>query len=62
MAALGAVTGALIIAGVAGVGGRAVAVTTAIPAAPLAGSASAALTQVNAGEWTTTVYLEGPLR
>ena len=28
------------------------------PAAPLAGSASATLTQVNAGEWTTTVYLD----
>ena len=30
----------------------------AVPAAPLAGSASATLTQVNAGEWSTTVYLD----
>jgi hypothetical protein len=29
-----------------------------VPAAPLAGSASATLSQVNAGEWTTTVYLD----
>jgi hypothetical protein len=29
-----------------------------VPAAPLAGSASATLSQVNAGEWTTTVFLD----
>jgi hypothetical protein len=38
--------------------GQALAVTPAIPGAPLAGSTSATLTQVNAGEWTTTVYLD----
>ncbi|MGH3250600.1 MAG: hypothetical protein ACRDOI_30945, partial [Trebonia sp.] len=55
MAALGAVTGALVVAGIAGGGGQAQAVTQG---APLTGSASATLTQVNAGEWTTTVYLD----
>ena len=39
-------------------GGQALAATLTVPAAPLAGSASATLTQVNAGEWTTTVYLD----
>jgi hypothetical protein len=58
MAALGAVTGALVVAGIAGGGGQALAATPAIPAAPLTGSTSATLTQVNAGEWTTTVYLD----
>jgi hypothetical protein len=38
--------------------GQALADTPAIPGAPLAGSASATLSQVNAGEWTTTVYLD----
>jgi hypothetical protein len=38
--------------------GQALADTPAIPGPPLAGSASATLTQVNAGEWTTTVYLD----
>ena len=56
--ALGVVTGALIVAGLAGSGGQALAATPAAQAAPLAGSASAVLTQVNAGEWTTTVYLD----
>ena len=55
LAALGAVTGALLVASICGGGGQALAVT---PAAPLAGSASATLSQVNAGEWTTTVYLD----
>jgi hypothetical protein len=39
-------------------GGRALADGPVVPSAPLAGSASASLTQVNAGEWTTTVYLD----
>ena len=39
-------------------GGQALAGTPAITGAPLAGSTSATLTQVNAGEWTTTVYLD----
>ena len=39
-------------------GGQARAATVAVPGAPLAGSASATLTQVNAGEWSTTVYLD----
>ena len=56
--ALGVVTGALIVAGLAGSGGQALAATPAAQAAPLAGSASAVLTQVNAGVWTTTVYLD----
>jgi hypothetical protein len=56
--ALGAVTGALIVVGLAGSGGRALAAAPAEQSAPLAGSASATLTQVNAGEWTTTVYLD----
>jgi len=38
--------------------GQALAATPAIPGPPLAGSTSATLTQVNAGEWTTTVYLD----
>ena len=39
-------------------GGQALADTPTVQAAPLAGSASATLTQVNAGQWTTTVYLD----
>ena len=58
IAALGAVTGALIVAGVVGGGGPARASTLAVTAAPIVGSASATLSQVNAGEWTTTVYLD----
>ncbi|MDX6342611.1 MAG: hypothetical protein QOH87_2749, partial [Trebonia sp.] len=58
MSALGAVTGALIAAGLVLGGGQALAATPAIPAAPLTGSASATLTQVNAAEWTTTIYLD----
>ena len=47
-----------VLGGVLG-GGQALAATLDVPAAaPLAGSASATLTQVNAGEWTTTVYLD----
>jgi hypothetical protein len=57
-AALGAVTGALIIAVIAAGGGQARASTPAITGAPLGGSASATLTQVSAGEWTTTVFLD----
>ena len=53
----GIVLGGGVLGGVLG-GGQALAATTAVPAAPLAGSASATLTQVNAGEWTTTVYLD----
>lgn len=54
------VLGVLGVVGVLGVlgGGRALASVSPPPAAPLAGSASAALTQVNAGEWTTTIYLD----
>ena len=64
MAALGAVIFgtvtfvAVTVAGLVLGGGQALAGTPAIPGAPLAGSASATLTQVNAGEWTTTVYLD----
>jgi hypothetical protein len=59
MAALGAVTfGVVTVAGLVLGGGQALADTPAIPGAPLAGSASATLTQVNAGEWTATVYLD----
>jgi hypothetical protein len=56
--ALGAVTAVLVVAGVAGGGGRALASTPAITGAPLTGSATATLSQVSAGEWTTTVYLD----
>jgi len=48
----------LALGGLTFLGGRALADGPAVPAAPLAGSASATLTQVNAGEWTTTVYLD----
>jgi hypothetical protein len=43
-----------------GVLGRdpALADTSAVPGAPLAGSTSGTLSQVNAGTWTTTVYLD----
>ncbi|MCW2892737.1 MAG: hypothetical protein JWO75_2226 [Actinomycetia bacterium] len=58
MPALGAMTGALIAAGLGLGGGQALAATPAIPAAPLTGSASATLTQVSAAEWTTTIYLD----
>jgi len=58
IAALGVLTGALIVAGIAGGGGPARASTPAATAAPLAGSASATLSQVSAGEWTTTVFLD----
>jgi hypothetical protein len=57
-AVLGTVTGALIVAGLAVGGGQARAATPTAQAAPLVGSASAALAQVNAGEWATTVYLD----
>lgn len=53
----GIVLGGGVLGGVLG-GGQALAATLAVPAAPLAGSASATLTQVNALEWTTTVYLD----
>ena len=53
----GIVLGGGVLGGVLG-GGQALAATLAVPAAPLAGPASATLTQVNAGEWTTTVYLD----
>ena len=54
--ALGAVAGVLVVACIAVSGGQA---RAAAPAqAPLAGSASATLAQVNAVEWTTTVYLD----
>jgi hypothetical protein len=56
-AALGAVT-VIIVAVLALGGGQALADTPGIPGAPLAGSAGATLSQVNAGEWTTTVYLD----
>jgi hypothetical protein len=64
MAALGTVifgTATFVAVTVAGLvlgGGQTLADTPAIPGAPLAGSSSATLTQVNAGEWTTTVYLD----
>ena len=67
VAVVGIVTGGIVLGGgvldgvLGGVlgGGQALAATQAVPAAaPLAGSASATLTQVNAGEWTTTVYLD----
>jgi hypothetical protein len=66
MAALGTVIfGTVIFVAVAGAAlalplgsGQALADTPAIPGPPLAGSTSATLTQVNAGEWTTTVYLD----
>jgi hypothetical protein len=57
MAALSAVSFAAAAGLVLG-GGQALADTPAIPGPPLAGSTSATLTQVNAGEWTTTVYLD----
>jgi hypothetical protein len=61
-AAVGIVLGGIVLGGVVlGTvlgGGQALAATPAVPAAPLAGSASATLAQVNAGEWTTTVYLD----
>lgn len=53
----GIVLGGGVLGGVLG-GGQALAATLDVPAAPLAGSASATLTQVNAGQWTTTVYLD----
>ena len=54
-----AVAGALVVVS----GGPALAAVQAAPLAgsstvPLAGSSSATLTQVNAGEWQTTVYLD----
>jgi hypothetical protein len=49
-----AIVGVLTVVG----SGRALADASPGPAAPLAGSASATLTQVNAGEWTTTIYLD----
>jgi hypothetical protein len=52
LVAAGIVLGSIVL------GGRALAATVAVPAAPLAGSASATLSQVNAGEWTTTVFLD----
>jgi len=58
LVALGVVTGALIVGGLVGSGGQAQAAPPGVQAAPLAGSTSATLTQVNAGEWTTTVYLD----
>jgi hypothetical protein len=63
VAVAGLVTGGLVLGGGVLGGGRALAATRAVPAAPpaaapLAGSASGTLTQVNAGEWTTTVYLD----
>ena len=61
----GIVLGSVVLGGVVLGGGRALAATVAVPtatvavpAAPLAGSASATLSQVNAREWTTTVYLD----
>jgi hypothetical protein len=59
LAACAAVAGiVLVFGGTVFGGGQALAATLTVPAAPLAGSASATLTQVNAGEWTTTVYLD----
>lgn len=70
IAALGVLTGVLVVAGIAGGGGRALAgtpavapavtpaITPAANAALLSGSSSATLTQVSAGEWTTTVFLD----
>jgi hypothetical protein len=62
VAVVGILTGGIVLGGgVLGIvlgGGQALAATLAGPAAPLAGSASATLTQVNALEWTTTVYLD----
>ena len=59
LAACAAVAGiVLVFGGTVFGGGQALAATPTVPAAPLAGSASATLTQVNAGEWTTTVYLD----
>jgi hypothetical protein len=57
LAACAAVAG-IVLGGIVLGGGQARAATVAVPAAPLAGSASATLTQVNAGEWSTTVYLD----
>jgi hypothetical protein len=49
----------LTFAGLAVLGsGRALAYGPPVPTTPLAGSTSAALSQVNAGEWTTTIYLD----
>ena len=39
-------------------GGRALGAVTGVPAAPLAGSSSGTLTEVDAGKWTTTIYLD----
>ena len=55
-AALGAVVVIAVAVGVGG--GRAQAAGFAVPGAPLAGSASGTLTQLNASQWTTTVYLD----
>jgi len=57
LAACAAVAG-IVLGGIVLGGGQARAATVTVPAAPLAGSASATLTQVNAGEWSTTVYLD----
>jgi hypothetical protein len=57
LAACAAVAG-IVLGGIVLGGGQARAATVAVPAAPLVGSASATLTQVNAGEWSTTVYLD----
>jgi hypothetical protein len=57
-AVAGIVLGGIVLGIIVLGGGRALAGTVAVPAAPLAGSASATLSQVNAGEWTTTVYLD----
>jgi hypothetical protein len=54
----GIVLGGIVLGSIVLGGGRALAATVPVPAAPLAGSASATLSQVNAGEWTTTVYLD----
>jgi hypothetical protein len=54
----GIVLGGIVLGSVVLGGGRALAATVAVPAAPLAGSASATLSQANAREWTTTVYLD----
>jgi hypothetical protein len=54
----GIVIGGIVLGSIVLGGGRALAATVTVPAAPLAGSASATLSQVNAAEWTTTVYLD----
>jgi hypothetical protein len=60
LAAAGLVVGVAGVLGVAGIfgGGRALAGVSSVQAAPLAGTASATLSQVNAGEWATTIYLD----